>query len=92
MKVRTEAEIEEALFQHQTLALAIGMAIVMMIAWLTLPSDLEQKANKTCLQQCKEVINSGNVGKLSVFSGPTYFEEMGKCHRECTREKDENID
>ena len=86
MKMRTEAEAEEAIAMHQMLALCIGIVVVMIIAWLTLPSDEQQKVNRACFQQCKEVISSnGGYGQLDIFSGPTYFEEMGKCHRDCTK-------
>ena len=91
MKIRTEAEIEEAILGHQLLGLCIGMVVVMIVAWLTLPSDEQLKVNSDCFQQCEEVIN-GNRGELNIFSGPSYFEEMGKCHRDCTKEKNENID
>tara|TARA_R110002072_G_scaffold108045_1_gene234742 strand:+ start:198 stop:467 length:270 start_codon:yes stop_codon:yes gene_type:complete len=86
MKMRTEAELEEAIAMHQMLGLCIGIVVVMIVAWLTLPSDEEQIVNRACFQQCKEVINS-NVGhgQLDIFSGPVYFEEMGKCHRDCTK-------
>ena len=86
MKMRTEAEIEEAIAMHQMLGLCIGIVVVMIVSWLTLPSDEQQIANRTCFQQCKEVISSnGGYGQLDIFSGPVYFEEMGKCHRDCTK-------
>jgi hypothetical protein len=63
-----------------------GIVVVMIVAWLTLPSDEEQIVNRACFQQCKEVISSnGGYGQLDIFSGPVYFEEMGKCHRDCTK-------
>ncbi|MHA2060954.1 MAG: hypothetical protein ACYTDW_12055 [Planctomycetota bacterium] len=93
MKMRTEAEIQEAIAMHQLLGLCIGIVVVMIVAWLTLPSDEEQIVNRVCFQQCKEVISSnGEYGQLNIFSGPSYFEEMGKCHKDCTMEKNENID
>ena len=57
MKMRTEAEIEEAIAMHQMLGLCIGIVVVMIVAWLTLPSDEEQIVNRACFQQCKEVIS-----------------------------------
>jgi hypothetical protein len=87
MKMRTEAEIEEAIAMHQMLGLCIGIVVVMIVAWLTLPSDEQQKVNRACFQQCREVISSnGGYGQLSIYSGPVYFEEMGKCHKDCTKE------
>ncbi len=90
MKMRTEAEIEEAIAMHQMLGLCIGIVVVMIVAWITLPSDEQQKVNRTCFQQCKEVIKSSH-GEFNISSGPQYFEEMGKCHVACAREKNENI-
>ncbi len=90
MKMRTEAEIEEAIAMHQMLGLCIGIVVVMIVAWLTLPSDEEQIVNRACFQQCKEVIKSSH-GESNISSGPQYFKEMGKCHVVCTREKNENI-
>jgi hypothetical protein len=90
MKMRTEAEIEEAIAMHQMLGLCIGIVVVMIVAWLTLPSDEEQIVNRACFQQCKEVIASGH-GEFNISSGPYYFEEMGKCHRACTLEKNEDV-
>ena len=90
MKMRTPSEIEEAIAMHQMLGLCIGIVVVMFVAWLTLPSDEEQIVNKACLQQCKEVIKSSH-GEFNLSSGPYYFEEMGKCHAACTREKNEGV-
>ena len=91
MKIRTEAEIEEAILRHQLLGLCIGIVVVMIVAWLTLPSDEQRRSNSACFHQCEEVIDS-RYGELNIFSGPSYFEEMGKCHRDCTQEKNEDID
>jgi hypothetical protein len=90
MKMRTPAEIEEAIAMHQMLGLCIGIAVVMLVAWVTLPSDEEQEINRVCFQQCKEVISSSH-GEFNISSGPYYFEEMGKCHRACSKEKNENV-
>ena len=90
MKMRTEAELEEAIAMHQMLGLCIGIVVVMIVAWLTLPSDEEQIVNRACFQQCKEVIKSSH-GEFNLSSGPYYFEEMGKCHAACTREKNEDV-
>ena len=90
MKMRTEAELEEAIAMHQMLGLCIGIVVVMIIAWFTLPSDEEQIFNRVCFQQCKEVIASSH-GEFNISSGPYYFEEMGKCYMAGTKEKNEDI-
>ncbi len=90
MKMRTEAEIEEAIAMHQILGLCIGMVVVMIVAWLTLPSDEEQMVNRACFQKCKEVIKSSH-GEFNIGSAPSYYEMMGDCHVACTREKNEDI-
>jgi hypothetical protein len=91
MKIRTESEMEEAIAKHQMLGLCVGIAVVMIVVWLTLPGNVEQEANKTCLISCTELINTSN-GEIGVNSGPIYFEEIGKCHAACTKESRENID
>jgi len=91
MKRRTEAEIEEALLRHQALGLTIGIMMVMIIVWLTLPNPKEQITNKYCFQQCKEWINDKH-GELNIFSGPSFYTEMKQCLRKCTKEHNERRD
>tara|TARA_R110000796_G_scaffold240630_2_gene361791 strand:- start:1199 stop:1486 length:288 start_codon:yes stop_codon:yes gene_type:complete len=92
--MRSEEEMEELIAKNQLLGLCISALLVMVLVWATLPSEDNQLINRVCAQQCKEII-SGNRGELNIFSGPVYFEEMGKCHRGCAEEANkhnENID
>jgi hypothetical protein len=88
MGVKDMTDFEEQIERHQMLSLCVGIFIVMGIAWMTLPSKVDQLINKECAKQCMELMEE-SPEELGVLKGSTYFEELGTCHTACTRSKRE---
>jgi hypothetical protein len=73
--------------KEEVLGLIIGLFIIMLLVWVTLPSDHDRVISKKCFQTCKKIIEQMDI-ESGIFSGPLY--EMSECYEECvgeTREK-----
>lgn len=78
--------------KEEILALIVGLLVIMLLVWITLPSDHDRVISKKCFQTCKQIIEQMDI-ESGIFSGPLY--EMSECYEECveeTREENENID
>jgi hypothetical protein len=78
--------------REEILGFVVGLFIVMLLVWVTLPSDHDRVISKKCYRICKEAVSKMDV-EVSMFSGPAF--EMSICYEACTRglkDRDENID
>ena len=74
--------------REEVKALLIGMLMVMLITWITLPTEEELKLNAECIKHCKKEIKKGNTD-IAVYSSYTYFRAISACYEECVEEKDD---
>jgi hypothetical protein len=78
--------------REEILGFVVGLLIVMLLVWATLPSKHDRVVSKKCYKICKEAVSKMDV-EVGMFSGPAF--EMSICYETCKREmkeKDENID
>ena len=77
--------------KEEILGLLVGLLVIMLLVWVTLPSEHDRVISKECFKSCKEVIERMDI-ESGIFSGPLY--EMSECYEECieeTRSKNESI-
>ena len=77
--------------RQEILGLLIGLVVVMLVTWFTLPTEQELVHNKGCFEYCKKEIKRGNTD-TDIYSGYTYVRAISKCYEECVEEIDENSD
>jgi hypothetical protein len=71
--------------------LLIGLLVVMIVTWITLPTVKEAKHNKECIAYCKKEIKKGNAD-IAVYSSFTYVRAMIACYEGCVEGYDEDSD
>jgi hypothetical protein len=87
-----EGDIMSIFNKEEILGLLVGLLVIMLLVWVTLPSEHDRVISKKCFKSCKEVIEQMDI-ESGIFSGPLY--EMSECYEECieeTRNKNENND
>jgi hypothetical protein len=77
--------------REEVMGLLIGMLVVMLITWITLPTEQELALNAECIEYCKKEIKRGNAD-VAIYSSYTYFRAMSACYEGCTEGIDENND
>ena len=77
--------------REEVMGLLIGLFVVMIITWITLPTQKELKHNAACVEYCKGQVKRGNTD-VAVYSSFTYVRAISACYEECIEEKNENSD
>jgi hypothetical protein len=72
--------------REEILGFVVGLLIVMLLVWVTLPSEHDRVISKKCYKICKEAVSQMDV-KVGMFSGPAY--ELSICYVACKREMDD---
>ena len=75
----------------QLLGVFAGTLMVMLIVWLTLPSQENMRINKQCSKTCMQVMKKRGI-ELDIFSAPSYNSIFKECHRQCIKVTNENSD
>jgi len=83
--MKDQTSLEESVARNQMGALCVGIFVVMALAWVTLPTDQERMINRECAQKCIKLVG-GEKKEFSIFKGPTFFDQMGRCHTACTKD------
>ena len=82
------------LTKEEAAGIIIGILIVMLVVWATLPSEHDRVISKKCYHACKIMADQKGL-EVGVFSGPSFFTAIRTCYDECveeTRGKNENSD
>ena len=80
------------IFKREEVAgLLIGLLVVMLITWLTLPTKQELEHNAECIEQCKHKVKKGDTDVV-IYSSFTYVRAISACYEECIEEKNEDSD
>ena len=69
--------------KEEALGLLIGLLVIMLLVWVTLPSEHDRVISKKCFKSCKEIVDRMKI-ESGIFSGPLY--EMSECYEECVKE------
>mgnify|MGYP003113789251 FL=1 len=77
--------------REEVMALLVGMLVVMLITWLTLPTKQELEHNAECIEQCKYKVKKGGTD-VAIYSSFTYVRAISACYEECIEEKNEDSD
>jgi hypothetical protein len=77
--------------REEIVGLLIGLVVVMLVTWLTLPTKQELAHNKECVEYCKKEIKRDNAD-AGIYSSYTYVRAISQCYEECIEEIDENSD
>ena len=78
--------------REEILGFVVGLLVIMLLVWVTLPSEHARVVSKKCYKMCKEAVSKMDV-EIGMFSGPAY--ELSICYEACKREmkdKNENSD
>jgi len=78
--------------KEEMLGFVVGLLIIMLLVWVTLPSEHDRVISKKCYKTCKEAVSQMGV-ETGMFSGPAY--ELSICYETCKRDmkdKNENSD
>tara|TARA_R100001079_G_C4414046_1_gene136844 strand:- start:581 stop:832 length:252 start_codon:yes stop_codon:yes gene_type:complete len=78
--------------KEEILGFVVGLLVIMLLVWVTLPSEHDRVVSKKCYKMCKEAVSKMDV-EMGMFSGPAY--ELSICYEACKREmkdKNENSD
>ena len=89
MKMRTEAEMEEAIAKHQLMGLLVGVIVVMIIVALTLvhPSKKQDRSiNKACYEVCKVIANKDWKSDTAFLPRSKLLIKLRDCMGECRLE------
>ncbi len=65
--------------------LLIGLFVVMLVVWLTLPTERNQEIAKSCYETCKKVVDEKGL-EIGIFSGPSFFSAFEDCYDACMKE------
>jgi hypothetical protein len=77
--------------REEVMGLLVGMLVVMLITWLTLPTKQELEHNVECIEQCKYKVKKGNTD-VAIYSSFTYVRAISACYEACVEEKNESSD
>ena len=80
-------DIEKKIIEKDTVLLAIGLVISMIIVWLTIsvPPKEHRKYTKQCYDICKEQVNQElNFDRGAFLVRTEFIIEMGECMDDCT--------
>ena len=77
--------------REEIVGLLIGLVVVMLVTWITLPTEQELVHNKECVEYCKKEVKRGTADS-GIHSSYTYVRAISKCYEECVEEIDENSD
>ena len=77
--------------RQEVVGLLIGMLVVMLITWITLPTKKELEHNAECIEYCKHKVKKDST-EVPIYSGFTYVRAISACYEECVEEKNENSD
>ena len=70
-------------WREQIMAICAGILLVLVLLWITMPSESERLINKTCFKKCKiEVEREGHT--MSFLSARSYIDAIKTCHTECS--------
>lgn len=76
--------------REEILGFVVGLLIVMLLVWATLPSEYDRVVSKKCYKICKEAVSKMDI-EVGMFSGPAF--EMSTCYETCKRDmKEKNED
>jgi hypothetical protein len=74
--------------REEIVGFVVGLLIVMLLVWATLPSEYDRVISKRCYRICKQAVSNMDI-EVGMFSGPAF--EMSMCYEACVREtKDKN--
>ena len=71
--------------REEILGFVVGMLIIMLLVWVTLPSEHDRVISKKCYKICKEAVSKMDI-ETGMFSGPAY--ELSICYEACKRKMD----
>ncbi len=77
--------------REEIMGLLIGLLVVMLVTWITLPTEKELEHNAECVAHCKNKIKKGDSDVI-IYSSFTYVRTVSACYQECIEEKNENRD
>ena len=86
-------DIEKQIIEKDSWLLAIGVAIAMVIVWLTLnaPDKETLEINRQCWELCKEVTNEKfKDAKLRFGLRTEFVMELRSCTEECMHDQKRN--
>jgi hypothetical protein len=74
--------------KEEILGFVVGLLVIMLLVWITLPSEHDRVISKKCYKTCKQAVDKMDI-KKGVFSGPAF--ELSMCYEACVNEaKDRN--
>ena len=79
-------DIEKKVIENDSVLLAIGLIITMIIVWLTIsvPPKEHRKYSKECYEICKEQVSEDINFELGEFlTRAKFIVEMGECMDDC---------
>ena len=79
-------DIEKNVIENDSVLLAIGLIITMIIVWLTIsvPPKEHRKYSKECYEICKEQVSEDINFELGEFlTRAKFIVEMGECMDDC---------
>ena len=80
------------MFKREEVAgLMIGLLVVMLVTWITLPTKQELEHNAECIEHCKHKVKKGDTDVV-IYSSFTYVRAISACYEECIGEKNERSD
>ena len=68
--------------KEEILGFVVGLLVIMLLVWVTLPSEYDRVVSKKCYKTCKEAVSKMEI-YTGMFSGPAY--ELSICYEACKR-------